>query len=234
MVVVKTVAEFVAQNDTELRKFLAYKTGIIDRHMVEDTLQEFYTRLIQTKALQSFDENQGSFDTYIVNLFCWMLPFLSRKNFRHKHAVVPVSSRHYYEDPVENVDSGKKVTYDYRIISYVRKHGDRMLLEMDDVFNYVSDDTGSFRVNGGYDTSLCDSETNPLSTHYVEEFKEYIRRTESSKTAERMILFVDQKCAGCSSVEIADMMRVSYNMVTIIRQSLQKKYTRWQKKSKVI
>jgi DNA-directed RNA polymerase specialized sigma24 family protein len=227
MVVVKTVRDFALQNEAQLRRFMRYKTGICDENMINDAIQEFYVRLIETNALGLYDETKGEFDTYISNLFCWMMPLLQRRNFRHRHATIPKKLRVKYglEDP--KLGCHKKAKFDYRMMSVIKKD-DRMWSESDDVFNFVHENHASLKISKAYEVSLYDGAEDPIIDAYVEEFKAYIRRTEPSKRAERMILFIDQKFAGCRSVDIAGMMGVSNNMVKIIKQNLQRKYHRWQ------
>jgi len=227
MIIVKTVKEFVKQNEKHLIRFLQYKTGINDREMIDDTLQEFYMRLYQTKALESYDEKRGTFDTYIGNLFCWMLPFLSRKNFKYRHTLMPKRYRDKYLDKNEKGISNNHM-YDYRMMSYVNKDNSKMWVDGDDVFNYVHENSATFKISKAYETSYFDTDEDPALSGYLESFKTYIRETESPRSAEKMILFLEQRVAGCKGVEIAGMMKVSNNMVKIIKHTLKRKYDTWQ------
>jgi len=224
MVVVKTVKEFFLKNDQQLKKFMQYKTGIYDTNLINETVQEFYIKLIQSNALESYDPEKNSFDTYILNLFCWMLPYLSKKNFRYKHAAIPRKSLKYYD--VEDATEERHF-FDYRLMSYVQRVDDKVWGVEDDIFNYVHDRNPDYVPSTAYDSSLFE-DTNPEALKYVEDFKRYIRNTETSKNADRMILFIEQKFQGCRSFQIAEMLGVSCNMVKFIKQNLQKKYTRWQ------
>ena len=90
MVIVKSVQEFQEKNENELKAFMTHKTGIYDQEIIKDTLQEFYTRLIQSKALENFDENRAptaeenklNYERWVCNNFCWLLPLLRKKNYR--------------------------------------------------------------------------------------------------------------------------------------------------------
>ena len=89
MIVVKTVEEFQKENENELKSFMSHKTGIFDQEIIKDTIQDFYTRLIQTKALEGFDENRAptdqqnqlNYERWVCNNFCWFLPLMRKKNY---------------------------------------------------------------------------------------------------------------------------------------------------------
>jgi DNA-directed RNA polymerase specialized sigma24 family protein len=228
MVTVRTVKEFARKNENDLKRFMQFKTGICDPFLLEDAVQEFYIRLIESNALGLYDEKRGEFDTYIGNLFCWMMPLLQRRAFRHKHTTIPRKLRIKYGIDDEKANSNSKAKYDFQILSTV-KRDDRLWADEEDVFEFVDKDFASLKINRAYEASLYDLEDDPLMDEYVEEFKAYIRRTESPRNAKRMLLFIEQKFAGCRGVDIAGMLGVSSAMVRNIKQDLQKKYVRWQR-----
>jgi bifunctional DNA-binding transcriptional regulator/antitoxin component of YhaV-PrlF toxin-antitoxin module len=156
-----------------------------------------------------------------------MMPFLQRKNFRHRHTTIPKKLRVKYglEDP--SLMCHKKAKFDYRMMSVVKKD-DRLWAGSEDIFDFVHGENATLKITKAYEHSMYDGCDDPLFDDYIEEFKAYIRRTETPKNAERMILFIEQKYAGCRGVEIAGMMGVSNNMVKIIKHSLQRKYNKWQ------
>jgi hypothetical protein len=195
----------------------------------------------------------ASFDTYISNQLFWLMPLLAKKNFRHKYVSV---SDEYVEKYIHNDINGdvacpegraqsdqtqqkkKKMYHEYRVVSHVSKRESRLAEEATDVFDLVSKDYGTLRINRSYEASLYDQDNDPVVAGYVEDFKQYIRRTESPNMTEKMITYLESKLDGCKGVEIAPMLKnsrrrkdktgVSNNMVKIIRQNLQKKYSMWQ------
>lgn len=88
MVVVRDVKEFVEKNQKELINFFVYKTKIYDAEVINEHMQEFYVRLIKTRALQEYREDKGAFNTYIFNLLCWLLPGMARNHARIHHAFI--------------------------------------------------------------------------------------------------------------------------------------------------
>jgi DNA-directed RNA polymerase specialized sigma24 family protein len=140
---------------------------------------------------------------------------------------MPKRYRDKYLDKNEK-DISTNHMYDYRMMSYVNKDNSKMWVDGDDVFNYVHDNSATFKISKAYETSYFDTDEDPVLSGYLESFKAYIRETESPRSAEKMILFLEQRVAGCKGVEIAGMMKVSNNMVKIIKHTLRKKYDTWQ------
>ena len=79
MVAVRDVREFAIKNQQDLVSFIIYKTGILDQDLIMDQIQDFYIRLIRSKALDKFDSTKGSFESYIFTLLCWMFPVFAKK-----------------------------------------------------------------------------------------------------------------------------------------------------------
>src|SRR6056297_3131349 len=82
MIIVRSVEDFARKNEDDLRRLMNYKTGIFDKNLVDEAIQEFYVKLIETKALETFDEDAGTFKSYITSLFFWTLPKTRKENFR--------------------------------------------------------------------------------------------------------------------------------------------------------
>jgi hypothetical protein len=261
------VEEFVEKNDKELRKFYVHKTGIYDRDMVHDAIGEFYLNLMESDALFSFgkteddavygkrDEKGGytivrgipedkclaSFNTYITNRLCWLLPVLARKNFRHKRAHLPKGcQKECYQNSTPNEeDSASRASVDYTLMSTVTVCDNKLWAEEKDVFELVGKRHAVLKISNACDSSLLDEGEDPTVTGYIDDFKAYIRRTERPAMAEKMIVYLDNKLEGCKGVMIAGMLKsskkkaagkpgVSNNLVKIVRQSLQRKYVKWQ------
>lgn len=85
MVFVRDIKTFVRKNDEQIKKLFIYKTGIRDQELVQEHLQDFYVKMIQTGALESYREDRGSFETYIFTLMCWMLPRKAKSNVSIKY-----------------------------------------------------------------------------------------------------------------------------------------------------
>jgi len=261
----KAMEEFVINNENELKKFFQFKTGICDRDMIHDAIYEFYYRIMKTEALLSFgqvdegavygipDGNGGvrkrakpdsvkmaSFETYITNQLCWMMPVLSKQNFRHKHTL---ARKGYVEKYVQNdirrgnVQSNR-ITMDYSMVTCAPPLSERTWVKDTSVFEVVSNEHAYYKVCSAYETSLFDDTIDPAASGYIENFKNYIRSTETPKMAEKMITYLDHKLEGCKGVMIATMIKsskkgaekkvgVSNNMVKIIRQNLQRKFVKW-------
>lgn len=85
MEIVRDVKTFVRKNGEQMKKLFIYKTGITDRELIHEHLQDFYVKMIQTGALESYREDQGSFENYIFTLLCWLLPYKAKKNVSVKY-----------------------------------------------------------------------------------------------------------------------------------------------------
>lgn len=200
MIVVRNVRDFVKLNDKEVRKFFQYKTGIMDPDLIQDHLQEFYKKLHVSKALETYDENRGNFDTYIMNQLCWLLPYLARKNSRFQHPSISC-------------------------VSVTKKGFDTD----EDVYNFVSHEFGMYKIDRQFSSQRQGYEDSIMEEDFVDGFRKFIRKTESKRMASHMLCFIDQRTLGCRSCEIADTLRVSDNMVAIIKRKVRRKYELWQR-----
>jgi hypothetical protein len=199
MEIVRDVKSFVKKNGKQLQNFFIYKTGIRDRELIQEHLQDFYLRMIQTKALELYKEDKGSFDTYISTLLCWLLPVKAKKN----------------------------VSVQYDFITKVRI-GMQTIFDADDVWEHIGAFNGPYKI----DFSPCtprvfDEEEESTFNQYLNEFKDYVKNTESRNSANQMITFLDCKKIGCNSSDVAAILGVSDNMVKFIKQKLQRKFDRW-------
>lgn len=194
MEAVRDVREFAIRNEKDLKKFMIYKTGIFDEEIIRETIQEFYVALIETNALQKYDPEKGRFDSYISNLFCWILPSLRRKNFRVRFDVISKVQTEYQEC---------------------------------DVWDFVGDHNNDFHVDRRYNAYHVVFHNEQECHQYLREFIQYIKKTEKPSIAQRMITFILHRYAGCKSVDIAGMLKVAPNMVSIIKRYTEKKFKHW-------
>jgi DNA-directed RNA polymerase specialized sigma24 family protein len=199
MEIVRDVETFVEKNGEQLQRFFIYKTGITDRELIHEHLQEFYVKMIQTHALETYDEEKGSFDTYISTLLCWLLSYKKRKNLSIKYKFI------------------SSVSTDSQSVS-----------EESDIWDHVSISEGNFKVDFSPCTPrIFDNTDEYMFNHYLNEFKGYIHKTELPRNRDRMLTFLECKENGCNSSEIAVVLGVSDNMVKIIKQKLREKLERW-------
>lgn len=208
MVIVKTVEEFHRQNENELRDFMMFKTGIRDKDMIDDTIQEFYVRLIKSKALEEFDENiarpgteQTLFETWICNMFCWLLPVMKKRNFRDRFEVVSTVS--------------------------IERNG----CEADiDVWDVVSDSSGlgpDFSVADGYYSDHVGLESLEMFEHCMNSFIRYVERTESSEVAYQLVTYIRNRDTGLNGVDISMILKVSNATVNSIKNTTLRKLKEW-------
>lgn len=202
MVMVRDMKKFAILNEDHLIRFFKYKTGINDPQIINDCIQEFYFKLFKTKTLENYDEKQGSFDTYVLTFFCWILSYFKNRNFRNK----------------------------YNAISEVKiQHGNTE--ETYDIWNLVNNITGPYRIDMSHPLhSIFEEEAENSLQNYFHDFKEYIKRTESKYRAHQMLVFIDGKTDGCKSTDIAGMLGISDNMVKIIKQRVRIKFDLWKKR----
>jgi hypothetical protein len=199
MVEVRNVKEFAVKNEEQLIRFFKYKTGIFDKDMVDEHIQEFYVKLIQTKALEGYDKKKGNFDTYIATLLCWVLPAMAKKNVSIQHEFVSVA---------------KQI-----------RHG---VSEFEDIWEHTTDFTGPYKFDRtGFipDTGECSPDE--LFEQCLKEFKEYLKRTESENSFKQMMIYLEYKQEGFKSAYIAKVLGVSDNLVKLIKQRLQKRFILW-------
>lgn len=199
MEIVRDVKSFVSKNGKQLQKLFIYKTGITDRDLVQEHLQDFYVKMIQTNALESYDEEEGSFETYIFTLLCWLMPYKAKKN----------------------------VSVLYNFVTHVRRDT-QTVFTADEVWDHTGNFEGPYKVDFSPCTPrILDSSEEQLFKGYLREFKEYIQKTEHGRCKKQLLTFFECKQSGCKSTEIAVILGVSDNMVKFIKQKLQRKFARW-------
>jgi len=243
MVVTKDVAGFVRHNEKDLRHFMSYKTGIYDKDLIDEAIQEFYIRLIKTRALETYDCEEGSFDTYVMNLFCWLLPLLKKKNFRFNHKVVSVvttqASGYAKEEDIWNLVSGKggcildfipryeidKRNKKSKCKEYFREDHERYIEE--NSFNAMLSTQMDYGIDPRYSASASDLNESAQVDSDFRSFVRYVKKIELGKWQSNILSYLKYRAEGCNNNEIASSLQVSSTMVSIIRNRAFKAYKAW-------
>jgi len=229
MVVVRSVEDFARKNEGDLRRLMNYKTGIFDKDLVDESIQDFYVKLIETRALEIYDEEAGTFKTYITNLFFWTLPKSRRDNFRVNFdvfssvTVAGCNSTQKNVDVWDFISSKSTHTVDFEPKKRVSKKTE------EDEERSTADKTSSvsFKVDCRFSCPAIDSAKEAEFNRELEEFKRYIKRTEPKNKAERMVMYIDRKREGCLGTDIASMLSLSTAMIRLIKNELKEKYREW-------
>lgn len=240
MVIVKNVRDFQKKNEDELKAFMVHKTGIYDRETINDTLQEFYTRLIQSKALENFDEkmaptaeeNQLNYERWVCNNFCWLLPMMRKKNHRGVLRIKLSKSALEKRKAVLDTDSAdSEPEADYETLKFystlVVKEGDVEIPK--DVFEVINPaiQDSPYSIDKGFKFSLVEQDENAQVEEHLGSFFRYVRRIIPHKKAVQTENYMKYKLRGLNSVDIAILMGVSNNMVKFIKKESKELYTRW-------
>jgi hypothetical protein len=228
MVVVRSVEEFAKKNEEDLRRFMAYRTGIFDKDLVDDAIQEFYKKLIETRALETFDAGEGAFNTYITNLFCWSLPSHRKKNFRINFDVLSSVS----------VANGSSIEKNVDVWDFVSRKG-HTTVEFEPKKRVSKRDakednsgrtpTMNFNVDARFHCSVLESQKEDDFIREMDDFKSFIRSTEKETKADRMITYINGKLSGCLNTDIATVLNMSTTMIRHIKKESKEKYLKWKK-----
>ena len=247
MVVVKTIQEFQDKNEEELKAFFTNKTGIFDREMVHDTMQEFYTRLIQSKALEKFDdklapneaENQLNYERWVCNNFCWLLPNLRGKNYRGtlkiKLSKKAIKRRDKFSKISLKKDEGQDPNYEtIRFLSIVNTKEDQKDVQKD-IFDIINPSLGnsSYSIDESYRVSSMEQEGLEDIKKDLESFIRHIKKTQIPKKAIQLEKYMRYRIEGLNSVDIGGLLGISSNMVKFIRQEAKEKYEKWLKSQEI-
>jgi len=205
---VKTVRDFALRNSDDLRRFMVFKTGIRDNDVIRDTIQEFFVKLIETRALETYDPAKGAFKTYIMNLFCWLFPVLAKRNHN--------------------------VRYTFMSCTKDRDHAGQWNGGYTDIFEGVS--TGGPNpyaehvVDGSYASSHVMEHEESEAENGIREFVEHIKRTQSPRAASRIVPYVEYRNCGCNGADVAQILGVSNNAVKMIKERARTAYEEWRGK----
>jgi DNA-directed RNA polymerase specialized sigma24 family protein len=227
MIVVNSVNDFARKNEDDLRRLMSFKTGIFDKNLVDEAIQEFYVKLIETRALETYEEKEGSFKTYITNLFFWSLPLIRRKNFRVNFDVISSVT----------LDSGGCLQKNVDVWDFVgsRSHSTtefepkkRRSKKEDSSDNYYPLST-TYKIDSRFVCPVMDSAEEESFYSDMEDFKRYIRRTESKVKAERLITYIEKRLEGCVGPDIATILKVPSETIRNIKNESKEKYRKWKK-----
>jgi hypothetical protein len=202
---VKTVRDFALKNSNDLERFMMFKTGIRDTDVIRDTIQDFYVKLIETRALETYDPAKGAFKTYIMNLFCWLFPVLAKRNMRARYTIMS-----YMKDK-DNSGHWNGVYTD--IYDGVAVSGTGPYVE------HV--------VDGAYEASHVQEDEELESDISMREFIEHLKRTQPQKAADRIVPYIEYRTQGCNGADVAKILGVSNNMVKIIKENAKRTYEQW-------
>jgi len=209
MIRVSNVDDFAKMNESDLKRFMAHKTGIHDSDIIRDTIQEFYVKLIETKALDTYDPKLGTFKTYIMNLFCWLLPVLANRNHRTRYTLVS-----WVKETGRNQGSNDKGVVDV----YERTASLGMSPYIDNV------------VDPRYHASHVSIDEDMHADIDLREFMRYVERTHTEKNAERIRIYLANRTSGCNGADVAKILGVSNNMVKMIKEQVRESYEEWRGK----
>lgn len=209
MVRVTNVDEFARKNEGDLRRYMTYKTGIRDSNIIRDTVQEFYVKLIETRALDTYDPKLGTFKTYIMTLFSWLFPVLANRNPRAR----------------------------YTLVSWVQQNG-RGKGNDDDAIVDVYERTASLGespyidnvVDPRYAASHVCLNDDIHANIELGDFMRFVQRTRTRKAASRIHSYLVHRTSGCNGADVARILGVSNNMVKMIKEQVKESYEEWRGK----
>jgi hypothetical protein len=242
MVIVKTVEEFKKKNENELKAFMTHKTGIFDQETIKDTLQEFYIRLLQSKALEGFDENRApteeenklNYEKWVCNNFCWLLPILRKKNYRGVLKIKMTKDEIECRDNAIEEDLEKlEKDSDYEVLRFYStlnvKEGHTEIPK--DIFEVISPSTkiNGYTVDDRFRVSMVEQEEDLDAKKTLCSFFRNVRKTMPEKKAYQIESYMKYRLQGLNSVDIAILLGVSNNMVKFIKQEAKEKYEKWLK-----
>ena len=206
MVRVTTVEDFKKYNEDQLKRFMVSQTGIYDREIINDVVQDFYVRLIRSRALDRFnpDEKGANFSTWVCNILGWTLPENKKKNFRAQYKVISI-----IPDPESKGGCTKEVDVWDGINSYT--------------------DNPYYRLESGYTVSNVQHDREEESKRNIRSFIRYLETTETPEKAKKMIEYLEYRMDGLNDVAIAGIFNMTNAMMRIIRLAIQKKYYKWKR-----
>lgn len=89
MIETKDMKVFVIKNDKHIRNFVIWKTGIIDKNVLDDITQNVYYYMLKCKTLEKYDTKKCmTFKKYVLNVVCWVLAhskYINKRNVASEH-----------------------------------------------------------------------------------------------------------------------------------------------------
>jgi len=251
MEVVKSVEEFAKKNEKELVAFMCSKTGIYDKQVIHDTIQDFYVKLIKSKALETYDPAKGAFATYMCNLFCWLLSLQGKRHFRIKYKAISRipgrrenfsgvssdvwdavvshgwSSQTRLKHPINSMN-----LYDEHLAEtkYPRQIDSQEHLAKKHKSGAHDLCFTSFSVDPTYLTAATTMEEELFLKLDYDSFKSYIQNTENPKRARQMLDFLKYRVDGCSPGAIAPLMKTTCAMIRVLKNNVLHKFEEWKGK----
>jgi len=216
MVVVKTVKEFYEKNHNELRSFMMYKTGIGDADLINDTLQEFYLRMVQCNVLEAYDahlapnekENRQNFESWICYRLCWVFGIMKKRT--QKEDLYNTISQ------VEKLEDGSSEPMDiWEVVDTTKKN------------KY-------FTIDGHYHVSQIEQEEEADVNKHLNAFARHIERTLPEDKSEKIKNYMSYKVQGLNSVDIGSIMNISNTAVNMIRDDAKLRYEQWRRRQVAI
>jgi DNA-directed RNA polymerase specialized sigma24 family protein len=212
MVVVRTVEDFYRKNGTELRAFMRYKTGISDVDIINDTIQEFYKRLVMYRSLELYDQeraptdkqNQLNFETWICNNLCWLFSIMKKRNFKDRFGVSQVDKINESNGTPNSVDV-------WEVLNTTGNTGDNKFFSVEE----------RFRVS-----QIEQEEENDVYKS-LNAFVRYIEKSLPDKKAQEIKKYMLYRAQGLNNTDIAVLLGKSNNMVKFIRQDAERRYKKW-------
>jgi DNA-directed RNA polymerase specialized sigma24 family protein len=209
MVVVKTVEEFYKKNHNDLKSFMMFKTGITDTDLINDTLQEFYLRLVGHNILDTYDdkrapnekENKQNFESWIMYRLCWVFTYMKKKEEKEEH---------------------------YNSISQVEDIEDSSVKDIWEVIDTTKRNK-FFTVNKDYHASLMEQEDENSVNKHLNSFLRHIEKRLPEKRAGEIKKYMLYKAQGLNNVDIAACMGMSSTMVNFIKEDAARRYKSWKK-----
>jgi hypothetical protein len=209
-----------------------YQTGIYDADVIRDTLQEFYLRLLQTKALEKYDENIATtqkgnilnYERWVCNNFCWLLPLLRKKNYT---SVLKIKLP---KDELKDVDAEDKDS-SYGVLRFISELQSKDLdagasASIYDVVNPEVKDT-SYAIDKKFKISLVEISEDQRIKENMEMFFRFIKKTLPDKKSFQIETYMRNRMKGLNSVDIGILLNVSNNMVKFIKQEARDVFEKW-------
>lgn len=205
MVVVRTVEEFQRYNEKELRSFVTYKTGIVDKDIIDDTIQEFYLKLISSRSLEKFNGNEGaSFNTWVCNLLCWLLPVLKSKNFNIKYR--PIGS-------MEDLNNDPSIK--------------------EDLWNYVHDSvynsSMSLRLDRCFEMDIVYEDDILLEERLLSAFIRHLKRVLPEKKYRIYISYIKHRFEGMNAEQLIPTMGLARSTLSQLKGDIKKELIKWKR-----
>lgn len=200
MVVVRTIEEFQRHNEKELRTFMISKTGILDKDMINEAIQECYIRLISTRSLEKFKDGEAaSYNTWVCNLLCWVLSGLKKKNFNQR----------------------------FNPISHVRANQNNSFFSRDtEIWEHINSNK-DFILDKSINADLINDNSIDKTERLKSSFIRYLYRVSSKEKADFYVKYMQYSEQGMTSESIAPILNTTGSVLCHAKKKLLKKMKKW-------